>query len=47
MQTIYKLFEKHGGLMLLTFEVFWIVVFLLDRLGGGGSGVPTFVYVNF
>lgn len=34
--------------MLFTFEVFWLAIFLLDRIGsGGGSGVPQFVYVNF
>jgi hypothetical protein len=34
-------------LMLLTFEVFWILVFLLDRMVSGGTGIPQFVYVNF
>ena len=35
-------------LIMLTFEVFWIVVFLLDRIGPGVTGgVPQFVYVNF
>ena len=35
-------------LMLITFEIFWIVVFLLDRVGRDASGgVPQFVYVNF
>jgi hypothetical protein len=35
-------------LIQMTFEMFWIVVFLLDRLGqSGAGGVPQFVYVNF
>jgi hypothetical protein len=47
MKSIYATLKQHGRLILLTFEVFWIVIFLLDRLSGGGGGVPTFVYVNF
>ena len=35
-------------LIMLTFELFWIVVFLLDRIGQATiGGVPQFVYVNF
>ena len=35
-------------LIMLTFELFWIVVFLLDRIGQAtNGGVPQFVYVNF
>jgi hypothetical protein len=35
-------------LIMLTFELFWIVVFLLDRIGQATTGgVPQFVYVNF
>ena len=45
---LWSLMRANFRLMLLTFEVFWIVVFLLDRLGHGtGGGVPQFVYVNF
>lgn len=34
--------------VILTFEVFWIAVFLLDTATrGGGPGVAQFVYVNF
>lgn len=34
--------------VVLTFEVFWIAVFLLDAASrGGGSGIAAFVYVNF
>ena len=32
----------------LTFELFWIAIVLLDKLGNAsGGGVPKFVYVNF
>ena len=40
--------RPHWKIVVLTFEVFWILVFLLDRIGGGTTGgVPGFVYVNF
>lgn len=48
MQFFHYMFRTHGRLMLITFEVFWIIIFLLDRISSaGGSGVPDFVYVNF
>jgi hypothetical protein len=48
MQFLQQIFQAHGRLILITFEVFWIVIFLLDRVSsGGGGGVPDFVYVNF
>ena len=35
-------------IIVLTFEVFWIVIFLLDRLTSPGSvEIPQFIYVNF
>lgn len=34
-------------LIILTFEIFWIVVFLLNRVGNDTSQIPEFVYVNF
>ena len=40
--------RTHRKLLMLTFEVFWIAVFLLDRIGRGTTGgLPGFVYVNF
>jgi len=40
--------RRNQGLIIVTFEVFWIIVFLLDRIGPGTTGgVPQFVYVNF
>ena len=39
---------SHRRLILITFEIFWIVVFVLDRVGRDtAGGVPQFVYVNF
>lgn len=34
-------------LIILTFEIFWIVVFLLNRVANDASNIPEFVYVNF
>jgi hypothetical protein len=39
---------KHHKLIFLTFEVFWIVVFLLDRvIRTDHVDIPQFIYVNF
>jgi hypothetical protein len=35
-------------LIILTFEVFWILIFLLDRVTNVNSvEIPQFIYVNF
>ena len=34
-------------LIILTFEIFWIVVFLLNGVANEDSYIPEFVYVNF
>lgn len=48
MKLLRNLVHENSKLMLVTFEVFWILVFLLDRVSsGGGGGIPQFVYVNF
>ncbi len=48
MKTFTYLKSNHGKAILLTFELFWILVFILDRVGGqGGNGIPQFIYVNF
>ena len=40
--------RTHCRLVLLTAELFWIIVFLLERAGRGAvDQVPQFVYVNF
>lgn len=34
--------------ILLTFEIFWVLVFLLDRVSSVKSvDIPQFIYVNF
>ena len=34
--------------IILTFEIFWIIVFLLDRVSNVNSvDIPQFIYVNF
>lgn len=48
MTKIWMVVRTNPKLILLTFEVFWIVVFLLDRIGQSTTGgVPGFAYVNF
>jgi hypothetical protein len=38
----------HRKTIVLTFEIFWVLVFLLDRVTSGRSvGIPQFIYVNF
>ncbi len=45
---MWMLCRTHYKVVLLTAEVFWIIVFLLDRAGrAAGDQVPQFVYVNF
>lgn len=42
------LLGAHAKPVLLTFEIFWVLIFLLERLGGqSASGIPQFIYVNF
>jgi hypothetical protein len=46
--TINGVLGAHARSVLLTFEIFWILIFLLERLGGQtASGIPQFIYVNF
>jgi hypothetical protein len=48
MKDIWTAFKANHQLAVLTFEIFWIIVFLLDRLHGqAGGSLPRFVYVNF
>jgi hypothetical protein len=43
-----EIFRKNRKLIILIFEIFWIIVFLLDRYTGTNtSEIPQFVYVNF
>jgi len=45
---IWRWFSASRKLILITFEIFWIVVFLLEQLSNADSaGIPQFIYVNF
>lgn len=40
--------KANGKTIVLTFEIFWILVFLLDRISGSRAvDIPQFIYVNF
>jgi hypothetical protein len=40
--------KANRSLIILTFEVFWILVFLLDRVTSANVvDIPQFIYVNF
>lgn len=44
----YAWFGRHKRIILITFEIFWILVFLIDRVSSTNpSEIPQFVYVNF
>ena len=38
---------RNSKLIIITFELFWIIIFLLDTYTKGVSDIPEFVYVNF
>ena len=38
---------RNRRLIVLVFEIFWIAVFLIEKVGGGALEIPQFVYVNF
>jgi len=43
-----KWFAANQKLILMTFEIFWIIVFLLDQVSNTNSvDIPQFIYVNF
>jgi len=48
MKELWKAVVEHRKVILLTFEIFWIVVFLLDAAAGpSGGAIAPFVYANF
>jgi hypothetical protein len=48
MQAVFSYLSRNKKAILLTFEIFWIVVFLLEMAAtNSGAGIPEFVYVNF
>lgn len=41
-------FVRNKRLILLTGEIFWIIVFFLDRISNNNAvEIPQFIYVNF
>jgi hypothetical protein len=47
-QRILVWLNQNSKTIVLTFEIFWILVFLLDRVSGSHSAdIPQFIYVNF
>lgn len=44
---IQNIIARNSKLIIITFEIFWIVIFLLDAYTRGISDIPEFVYVNF
>ena len=48
MKKLWSIVRENYALIAFTFQVFWILIFLLNRLTqGSAGGVPQFVYVNF
>jgi len=48
MNELWRQVLEHRKVILLTFEIFWIVVFLLEAAAGpAGGAVTPFVYANF
>jgi hypothetical protein len=41
-------FDDNRRLIIITFEIFWIVVFLFEKVTNEKSvDIPQFIYVNF
>ena len=47
LEIIIEKFNKNKKLIIITFEVFWIIVFLLNTISGDATEIPQFIYVNF
>jgi hypothetical protein len=48
MRDVLKLYLDNRKIVILTFEIFWIGVFLLEAATGStGAEVAQFVYANF
>jgi hypothetical protein len=48
MRKLIEYCAQHREVAVVTFELFWIVVFLLEAVtGGAGAEVSGFVYANF
>jgi hypothetical protein len=45
---IYDIFTRNKKIVLITFEVFWIIFFILEKISSNSSvEIPQFIYVNF
>lgn len=45
---IINLIIRNMHLIIITFEIFWIIIFILDKLSNKNSiRIPEFIYVNF
>jgi hypothetical protein len=43
-----KIILEYKRTILITFEVFWIIVFLINQImSPSASEIPQFIYVNF
>lgn len=43
-----RLIRENWKLIVLTFELFWIIVFIIDRITKANAvEIPQFIYVNF
>lgn len=48
MDGLRSLFREYGKTALMTFEIFWILVFVLSAIANqAGPEIAAFVYVNF
>lgn len=48
MKRAFRILVEKRKVVMLTFEIFWIIIFLLDMIATQtGVEIPQFVYVNF
>jgi hypothetical protein len=48
MKEAFKTIIEKRKTIMITFEIFWIIIFLLDMIAAqSGAEIPQFVYVNF
>ena len=48
MKNLLSLYLSNRKAVILTFEIFWTAVFIIERLTSAtGSAIPQFQYVNF
>jgi len=44
---IKDIISRNRKLIILAFEIFWIIIFLMHRYTIGTTEIPEFIYVNF